>query len=146
MIILSTLLIILVAVFTALYIKRKKIKAKLEKERLHKLSVLQEARQLIQGASLSTLFRVHKMLGENNLCNNHCICPNKYGVFRTSNIATMDESEVFLGNIYGLWTYTLPYWESCKDEDAKEKVTNQYYQLLLRGIELEHQKYEKVHS
>lgn len=124
-------------------IKHHKVVKAAKEDRLHKLEMLKAARQMIQGASLSTLFQIHKDLGKNGLCSNPCLCPDKYGVFRTSDIATMDESEVFLGNIYGLWTFSLPYWESCKDEDAKEKVTNQYYQLLLRGIELEHQKYER---
>lgn len=41
--------------------------------------------------------------------------------------------EVFLGDIYGLWTLT--FWLSCQDEVSK--ITNQYYQQVLSGIEAE---------
>ena len=75
------------------------------------------------------------------------ICPDKYGMFRTSNIATMSMDEVFLGDIYGLWTHTLPFWLSCQDEDAVSKITNQYYKQVLSGIEAEIEELEKkIHS
>ena len=78
---------------------------------------------------------------------NQAICPDKYGMFRTKEIATMDPSEVFLGDIEGLWTHSLSYWLTCNDEDAVAIVTKQYYRQVLSGIkaeitELEH----KIHS
>lgn len=66
---------------------------------------------------------------------NPAICPDKYGMFRTSDISTMDPSEVFLGDIYGLWTHSLNYWLTCCD--AVSKITNQYYQQVLNGIKAE---------
>jgi len=114
-----------------------------KKEKLYKIDALQKASLLIPGSQLPMLFKIHKMLGRNNLCNNPFLKPNIFGEFRTNNIVTMDESEVFLGNIHGFWTYSLPYWESCKDEDAVEIVTNQYRQLLQQGIEYELSKLKK---
>ena len=78
---------------------------------------------------------------------NSAICPDKYGMFRTKDISTMDPSEVFLGDIEGLWTHSLSYWLTCCDEAAVAIVTKQYYKQVLSGIkaeitELEH----KIHS
>jgi len=137
MIWLSALIPIVIITIIAVCFKKKESK---KKERLRKITILQQASLLIPESQLSTLFKVHKTLGRNNLCNNPYLAPNKYGVFRTNDIATMDESEVFLGNIQGLWTFSLPYWKSCKDEDAKEIATSQYRCLLQQGIEYEQSK------
>lgn len=51
--------------------------------------------------TLEDTFKIHRQLGAMHLAWNSAICPDKYGMFRTSNIATMDPSEVFLGDIYG---------------------------------------------
>lgn len=55
----------------------------------------------------------------------------------------MDPSEVFLGDIYGLWTHSLSYWLTCCDEDAVSKITNQYYQQVLSGIKAEMKELKK---
>jgi len=132
----ALILIVIVTIMVMHFEKQKK-------ERFRKITILQQISPLISESSLSMLFNIHKILGRNNLCNNPYLAPNKYGVFRTNCIAIMDESEVFLGNIQGLWTFSLPYWESCKDEDAKEIVTSQYRQLLQQGIEYELSKLKK---
>lgn len=93
--------------------------------------------------TLQDCYNVHIKLGKANLCYSRSICPNKYGVFRTESIATMSPEEVFLGDIYGLWTHTLTFWQSCHDEDAVEKITKQYYYLLISGIESEMYDYDK---
>jgi len=40
--------------------------------------------------------------------------PSKY--FRTNNILEMSPDDVFLGDIYGLWTKTISYWETCRQD------------------------------
>lgn len=37
-------------------------------------------------------------------------------MFRTKNILTMQPEHVYLGNIFGLFTHPIPYWEKRKDE------------------------------
>ena len=93
--------------------------------------------------SLEDTLKIHRQLGTMHLAWNSAICPDKYGMFRTKDISTMDPSEVFLGDIEGLWT--LSYWLTCSD--AVAIVTKQYYKQVLSGIkaeitELEH----KIHS
>ena len=93
--------------------------------------------ELMSHHTLEDTFKIHRQLVAMHLAWNSAICPDKYGMFRTSNIATMDPSEVFLGDIYGLWTHSLSYWLTCCDEDAVSKITNQYYQQVLSGIKAE---------
>lgn len=99
--------------------------------------------ELMSHHTLEDTFKVHRQLGAMHLAWNSAICPDKYGMFRTSNIATMDPSEVFLGDIYGLWTHSLSYWLTCCDEDAVSKITNQYYQQVLSGIKAEMKELKK---
>lgn len=97
--------------------------------------------ELMSHHTLEDTFKIHKQLGGMHLAWSIAICPDKYGMFRTSNIATMSMDEVFLGDIYGLWTLT--FWLSCKDEDAVSKITNQYYQQVLSGIKAEIEELKK---
>lgn len=64
---------------------------------------------------LSQLITVHKKawkLGFRNIN----LSPNKHGIFRTSSIPNMTTKEVFLGNIYGLNTHTIKYWEDHSED------------------------------
>ena len=103
--------------------------------------------ELMSHHTLEDTFKVHRQLGDMHLAWNSAICPDKYGMFRTSNIATMSTDEVFLGDIYGLWTHTLTCWLSSKNEDAVFVITDQYYQQVLSGIEAEIEELiKKIHS
>ena len=97
--------------------------------------------ELMSHHTLEDTFKIHKQLGEMHLAWSIAICPDKYGMFRTSNIATMSMDEVFLGD--GLWTHTLTFWLSYQDEDAVSKITNQYYQQVLSGIKAEIEELKK---
>lgn len=97
--------------------------------------------ELMSHHTLEDTFKIHKQLGGMHLAWSIAICPDKYGMFRTSNIATMSMDEVFLGD--GLWTHTLTFWLSCQDEDAVSKITNQYYQQVLSGIKAEIEELKK---
>lgn len=85
--------------------------------------------------TLEDTFKIHRQLGAIHLAWNPAICPAQYGMFRTSNIATMSMDDVFLGDICGLWTHTLTYWLTCND--AVIIVTGQYYEQVLNGIKAE---------
>lgn len=87
--------------------------------------------ELMSHHTLEDTFKIHRQLGAWN----PAICPAQYGMFRTSNIATMSMDDVFLGDICGLWTHTLTYWLTCND--AVIIVTGQYYEQVLNGIKAE---------
>lgn len=71
--------------------------------------------------------------------------PCSYGMFRTQkSIPEMLPSEVYLGDIYGLWTFNIPDWNKEKGQtidlgDGKTRtcygiVMNQYRRLLVSNI------------
>lgn len=80
---------------------------------------------------LHQLFDIHKALAKEGLTNNEALCPDKYGVFRTQHIETMDENEVYLGNIHGLFTLPLPQWVGSEEEPI---IVNQYKRLIESGL------------
>ncbi len=89
--------------------------------------------------TLDRLLNLHKdAWGSGFQCDNLAPCP--WGFFRTKSIENMVPGEVYLGNIYGLNTYTIPYWEEHKEEkynDFKtvyDIVLSQYKQLLRSNI------------
>ena len=103
--------------------------------------------ELMSHHTLEDTFKIHRQLGAMHLAWNPAICPAQYGMFRTSNIATMSMDDVFLGDICGLWTHTLTYWLTCNDEDAVIIVTGQYYEQVLKGIKAEIRELKKkIHS
>ena len=44
------------------------------------------------------------------------LAPCEWGMFRTKNISEMKPEEVYLGNIWGLRTANIPFWEENKEE------------------------------
>ena len=71
-------------------------------------------RQIVNAKGLLPLLNIHKEMWTAGLQNSN-IGPNEYGMFRTKDIATMKPEEVFLGNIYGLWTIPVTEWENQKN-------------------------------
>ena len=71
---------------------------------------------------------------------NDNLAPCEYGMFRTKDISTMKPEEVFLGNVYGLWTFPMPKWEDQKsqmyDKDISvyDIVLNQYKKVLHSNV------------
>lgn len=141
---LTLIIFVIVGVMAQKNIKKKDEINKLE----HQICQLNKFKgELMSHHTLEDTFKVHRQLGAMHLAWNHAICPDKYGIFRTSNIATMSTDEVFLGDIYGLWTHSLTYWLSSKNEDAVSIITDQYYQQVLSGIEAEIEELKiKIHS
>lgn len=141
---LTLIIFVIVGVMAQKNIKKKDEINKLE----HQICQLNKFKgELMSHHTLEDTFKVHRQLGAMHLAWNHAICPDKYGMFRTSNIATMSTDEVFLGDIYGLWTHSLTYWLSSKNEDAVSVITDQYYHQVLSGIEAEIEELvKKIHS
>lgn len=94
-------------------------------------------------STLCKLFDLHKEIWNNGIRNKN-IGPDRYGIFRTEDISTMKYSEVYLGNIFGLWTLPIPEWvdkterycysSSVAQLSELEIVTKQYKDLLLSNI------------
>lgn len=79
--------------------------------------------------------------------NNKNLGPNEHGMFRAKDIAEMKAEEVYLGDIYGMWTGNIPYWEKQKDKPygfnnlgimpdttVYQLIVNQYKNLLVTNI------------
>lgn len=93
------------------HIKRWK---ELRKEKRRLQNIVDMAEVFIDELSgcddLRTLLHIHKDIWGNGLQNEN-IGPDPYGMFRTKDVKDMKAEEVYLGNIYGLWTFTIPEWE-----------------------------------
>lgn len=142
--VIALVVFVVVGVMAQKHQKKKDAIAELE----HQICQLNKFKgELMSHHTLEDTFKIHRQLGTMHLAWNGAICPDKYGMFRTKNIATMHSSEVFLGDIEGLWTHSLSYWLTCCDEDAVAIVTKQYYQQVLSGIKAEITELtKKIHS
>ena len=130
------LITILLVFFIKMKKKKKGLLLSLNKKRSELISYFSKLDSFEGG--LYDLFYFHKGLAEKfpDLINKvPSVCPDKYGVFRTKDIATMSPDDVFLGGICGLFTFNITTWELYKktDKEAYNIVLNQYYKLLKSG-------------
>lgn len=130
------LITILLVFFIKMKKKKKRLLLSLNKKRSEVISYFSKLDSFKGG--LYDLFYFHKGLAEKfpDLINKvPSVCPDKYGVFRTKDIATMSPDDVFLGGICGLFTFNITTWELYKktDKEAYNIVLNQYYRLLKAG-------------
>ena len=130
------LITILLVFFIKMKKKKKGLLLSLNKKRSELISYFSKLDSFKGG--LYDLFYFHKGLAEKfpDLINKvPSVCPDKYGVFRTKDIATMSPDDVFLGGICGLFTHNITTWELYKktDKEAYNIVLNQYSKLLKAG-------------
>lgn len=87
--------------------------------------------------SLYDLVEAHKFMWEKNFRNEN-LAPCKWGMFRTESIPEMKPEEVYLGNIYGLWTHTIPQWEEDRKNDPAvyQDIFDQYKRVLKSNFNL----------
>lgn len=71
---------------------------------------------------------------------NENIGPCAYGMFRTKDISKMTVEEVYLGGIWGLCTYNLPFWEKHKDDKYGYNGFNLDENISLYGLVLDQYK------
>lgn len=107
-----------------------------------------ETLQFINGAKdLVQLLDAHK-IAWNRGYQNENLGPCEYGRFRTKNISDMTIDEVYLGDIYGLWTFNIREWNKHSDEtmagngwgfpdDTKvyDIIMRQYRTILRKNVE-----------
>ena len=65
--------------------------------------------------SLVDVLSIHKEAWNDGFQNDN-IGPCQYGMYRCETIPEMNPSQVFLGDIWGLWTKNIPFWERYKNE------------------------------
>lgn len=102
--------------------------------------------RVINSKDLIQLLEIHKKMWESGF-RNHNLGPCEYGMFRCESIPTMRSNQVFLGNIYGLFTHDIDYWETDKEtemgvngfgipRDTKiyDLLVKQYRKILLTNL------------
>ena len=65
--------------------------------------------------SLLDVLAIHKEAWSDGFQNEN-IGPCSHGMYRCDSIETMTPDQVYLGNIYGLFTKNISFWEEYKDE------------------------------
>lgn len=137
-IILNVFFVVLVTLFIYARVKaiREAKQKKIEKERQRKTKLLEKLNYFIHqveiAKSLRDLYILHIKIWANGIRNKN-FGPDKYGMFRTDDILMMVPEEIYLGNIWGLWTKQLPFWETCSVDDQK-LVIEQYQNVLLSNM------------
>lgn len=132
------LVIILISIFTYNYIRNTKVeKVRLQKKERNNAQKREYCKYLVDQISYAEkfdeLFYLHKLAYSLGIKNKN-LDADAFGMFRTTDIITMRIDEIFLGNINGLWTKTIPEWETSEDKDAVKQVFNQYKNLLISNI------------
>ena len=87
--------------------------------------------EISNAGSLMDLFDIHKRMWAEGLRHAN-IGPDEFGMFRTDDILMMKPSEVYLGNVYGLWTAPLNEWIGTKDEHI---IREQYRNHLSSNVD-----------
>lgn len=131
-IILSVIIILGIICFIKNY--NKKQNKKILKEQLKTLKELRD--NIIASKNLIDLYHIHKRIFKEfeNYYIPSCIDISKYGFFRASSRETLSPDNIFLGNIFGLNTLNLSYWNSYNDIEIKNLIINQYKQILSLGL------------
>lgn len=89
--------------------------------------------EIENSSDLLQLLAAHKKAWIYGFRNNN-LGPCEFGMFRTKSIPDMTPDEVYLGNINGLWTFTLNEWQNKKDTENYNTVLSQYKNLLLSNV------------
>ena len=137
-IILNVVFVIFITLFICAKIsaKREAKRKKIEKEKQRKSTILNKLDYFIHhveiAESLTDLYILHIKMWANGIRHEH-FGPDKYGMFRTDDILMMTPEEVYLGNIWGLFTKQLPYWETCP-ADEQRLVIKQYQNILISNM------------
>ena len=74
------------------------------------------AEDLNKAVALENLLEIHKFAWKYGFRNEN-LGPCEWGMFRTKDILNMTPDEVYLGNIWGLSTKPITFWNDCKDEE-----------------------------
>lgn len=127
----------------------KKELAELKKQALIYKKQLEYGVQIIAAIhkcnSLTELVELHKLAWANDFRNNN-LAPQRYGIIRSNSIEELTPNQVFLGGIWGLNTYSIPFWEEYKghkyscngldpNTDLYALILNQYKSLIVSNVQ-----------
>lgn len=129
----------------------KKELAELKKQALIYKKQLEHGVQIIAAIhkcnSLTELVELHKLAWANGFKNNN-LAPQRYGIIRSNSIEELTPNQVFLGGIWGLNTYSIPFWEEYKghkygcngfgldpNTDLYTLILNQYKSLIVSNVQ-----------
>lgn len=101
--------------FNRIFYKKKL--AELKKQATTYKQQLEHGTQIIDAIhkcnSLTELVELHKLAWVNGFKNEN-LAPQRYGMIRANSIEELTPKDVFLGGIWGLNTYPIPFWEEYK--------------------------------
>ena len=134
----------------------KKELAELKKQALIYKKQLEYGVQIIAAIhkcdSLTKLVELHKLAWANEFKNKN-LAPQRYGMIRSNSIEELTPNQVFLGGIWGLNTYSIPFWEEYKgrkygcngfgldpNTDLYTLILNQYKGLIESNVQSLYQK------
>ena len=123
----GVLLIIIVLIYSYIHISKKKlihdnlIKNNISKAKSY-LSRIENANSLDE---LYCIFR--EMINYIDVS----FILNPYGMFRANSLEECRTTDIFLGDINGLWTLTLNRWMQTDDIEAVKEVTHQFKSTLI---------------
>ena len=140
----------------------KKELAELKKQALIYKKQLEYGVQIIAAIhkcdSLTKLVELHKLAWANEFKNEN-LAPQRYGMIRSNSIEELTPNQVFLGGIWGLNTYSIPFWEEYKDHkygcngfgldpntDLYTLILNQYKGLIVSNVQSLYQKAKNEYS
>lgn len=129
----------------------KKELAELKKQALIYKKQLEHGVQIIAAIhkcnSLTELVELHKLAWANEFKNKN-LAPQRYGMIRSNSIEELTPNQVFLGGIWGLNTYSIPFWEERKghkygcngfgldpNTDLYTLILNQYKGLIASNVQ-----------
>ena len=105
--------------------------------------------------SLTKLVKLHKLAWANGFKNEN-LAPQRYGMIRSNSIEELTPNQVFLGGIWGLNTYPIPFWEEYKGDkygcngfgldpntDLYTLILNQYKELIVSNVQSLYKKAKK---
>ena len=106
--------------------------------------------------SLTKLVELHKLAWANEFKNEN-LAPQRYGMIRSNSIEELTPNQVFLGGIWGLNTYSIPFWEEYKghkygcngldpNTDLYTLILNQYKRLIVSNVQSLYQKAKNEYS
>ncbi len=101
----------------------------------------QDSAKVSGATSLLDVLTIHKEAWSQGFRNEN-IGPNSCGMYRCESIETMTPSQVFLGDIFGLFTKNIEFWERCKNEGKTGGGFSIYEYLTVYQIVLQQYKHQ----
>lgn len=121
------LLTIIVLVYGYIYITRKK----LIHDNLIKNNISKAISYLSQVKNANSLDELYCIFREMINYIDVSFILNPYGMFRANSLEECRTTDIFLGDINGLWTLTLNRWMQTDDTEAVKIITNQFKNELI---------------